>query len=270
MGKGKNPKNTDNCLYFDISTQERDTALNFMLSSLLKVRKEEGFPSNHFVFDEDVNVYLSHLLFAVSLPEYHDMVAPYISNESSEILDWVRATEDKTIRYFIFKVNADRLLIHTAIFDDVHARGKGKFFQRSPRYYQELARLYYDQAAVYHKRIYRKSTGVGEVLEKISKYYTFYQAMLCRVRRDYFSFVGSFRDQSFQHFLTELRDYERKTMAQSQADHFLDLYGAWMKSPTGRLREEIVRAARELEQIDPNFHFDFSDSRLKRGKEEAA
>jgi len=43
-----------------------------------------------------------------------------------------------------------------------------------------------------------------------------------------------------------------------------------MKTPTGRLREEIVRAARELEQIDPNFHFDFSENRLNRGKEEAA
>ncbi len=270
MGKGKNPKNNDNCLYFDISSQERDAALNFLLSVLLRVRKEEGFPSNHFVFDEDVNVYLAHLLFAISLPEYHDMAAPYISNESSEILDWVRATDDKTIRYFIFKVNADRLLIHTAIFDDIHARGKGRFFQRSPRYYQELARLYYDQAAAYHKRIYRKTTGVGEVLEKISKYYPFYQAMLKRVRRDYFSFVGSFRDQGFQHFLNEMRDYERKAKAQSQTDYFLDLYGAWMRSPTGRLREALIKAARELEQIDPEFHFELTESRLRRGGEEAA
>lgn len=270
MAKGKHVKQNDNCLYFDISSQERDAALNFLLTTLLRVRKDEGFPSNHFVFDEDVNVYLAHLLFAISLPEYHDMAAPYISDESSEILDWVRATDDKTIRYFIFKVNADRLLVHTAIFDDIQAKHRGRFFQRSARYYQELARLYYDQAAAYHKRIYRKTTGVGEVLEKIAKYYPFYQAILKRIRRDYFSFVGSFRDQGFQHFLTEMRDYERKTKAQSQTDIFLDLYGQWMRSPNLKLREELLKAARELEAIDPAFHFEFQENHPRGNDEEAA
>ncbi len=262
MGKEKIPgKRNDNCLYFDISTQERDAALRFLLSSILKVRKEEGFPSNHYVYDEDVNVYLAHLLFAVSLPEYHDMASPYLSDESSEILDWVRATDDKTIRYFIFKVNADHLLIHTSIFGDVMMKSKGRFFQRSDRYYQELARLYYDQAGASHKRIYRKTTGVGDVLEKISRYYPFYQDMLKHVRRDYFSFVGGFRDQGFQQFLSEMKDYERKITAQSQTDHFLDLYGAWMKSPrSSNLREAVIKAARELAEIDPEFHFELSDS----------
>lgn len=262
MGKDKNQGNgKDNCLYFDISSQERDSALRFLLSSILKVRKEEGFPSNHFVFDEDVNVYLAHLLFAVSLPEYHDMASPYLSEESSEILDWVRATDDKTIRYFIFKVNADHLLIHTAIFGDLAMKSKGRFFQRSARYYQELARLYYDQAAAYHKRIYRKTTGVGDVLEKISRYFPFYQGMLKHLRRDYFSFVGSFRDQGFQQFLSEMKDFERKMKAQTQTDRFLDLYGAWMRSPrSSKIREELIKAARELAAVDPQFHFKLAET----------
>ena len=256
MGKGKNPKNNDNCLYFDISSQERDAALNFLLSVLLRVRKEEGFPSNHFVFDEDVNVYLAHLLFAISLPEYHDMAAPYISNESSEILDWVRATDDKTIRYFIFKVNADRLLIHTAIFDDIHARGKGRFFQRSPRYYQELARLYYDQAAAYHKRIYRKQTGVGDVLQKIAGYYESYEGLLKRVRKEYFGFVNGFRDQAFRHFVSHLNTYERDVRRKQSMDQFLDFYGRWLADKNPRWLPPLFEVVKELRLLDPQFEFD--------------
>src|SRR3990167_4322642 len=92
----------ENCLYFDISKQERDSAIRYLLGSILKSREESHFPSNYYTFDEDVNVYLAHLLFAVSLPEYHEMAAPYLSLDTSDVLNWVRATEDRTLRYFIF------------------------------------------------------------------------------------------------------------------------------------------------------------------------
>jgi len=268
MADEKNPKKgQESCLYFDISTQERDSAIRYLLTAILKVREEKGFPSNQHVYDEDVNIYLAHLLFAVALPEYHEMSAPYLSQESSEILDWVRATEDKTIRYFIFKVNADHLLIHSAIFDDLAPKHGRKFFHRSPRYFQELSKLYYDQAAGYHKRIYRKSTGVGEVLEKISKYLPFYQALLKHVRRDYFHFASGFRDKAFQQFLDELKNYEQRFTRQSRTDLFLDLYGAWIKKPDTRLRQQLLDAARELEALDPTFHFDPDTARAERRKE---
>ncbi len=272
MGKEKNEKNGQNnnesCMYFDITSQERDSAIRFLLSAILKVRSEQGFPSNHYVFDEDVNIYLSHLLFAVSLPQYHEMSSPYLSKESSEILDWVRATDDKTIRYFTFKENADHLLIHSTIFDDLTPSHGRQFFHRTPRYYQELARLYYDQAAAYHKRMYRKSTGVGDVLEKISKYLPFYQALLRHVRRDYLHFSNSFRDKEFQQFVNELKRYENTISQQSRADRFLDLYGAWMKTPNTRLRQELIDAARELEALDPTFHFNPAHARQERRQHE--
>ena len=137
----------DNCLFFDISRQERDSAIRYLLGAILNCRRESKFPSNYYVFDEDVNVYLAHLLFAVSLPDYHDMAEPYLSMETSNIIQWVKGTEDRTIRYFIFKVNADHILLHTAVFDDLAGDNKQKFFKRSSQHYRELAQLYYDQAA---------------------------------------------------------------------------------------------------------------------------
>lgn len=247
----------ENCLYFDITKQERDSAIRYLLGTIVKSRMASDFPSNFYTYDEDVNVYLAHLLFAVSLPEYHEMAEPYLSTESSDILRWVRATEDRTIRYFIFKVNADHILVHTAIFEDLMKRDRPKLFRSSERHYRELAKLYYDQAAAYHKRIYRKTTGVGEVLEKISHYFECYQQLLKIVRREYFHFVNSFRDQAFHHFTEQIRGYEREFQKKVKMDRFLELYGRWLKTKNPELRTQIEIVVNELRLIDPHFNFDF-------------
>lgn len=255
----------DNCLYFDITKQERDSAIRYLLGAIIKCRREKDIPSNLYVFDEDVNIYLAHLLFAFSLPEYHEMAEPYLSLESSDILNWVRATEDRTIRYFIFKVNADHLLIHTAVFNDLPKHNRNKFFKKPEQHYWELARLYYDQAAAYNKRIYRKKTGVGDVLQKLSQYFDTYQRLLRLVRREYFSFVTSFRDQAFHYFMRKLEKYEVEFQKKNKMDHFLDLYGRWLETKDRRLESEIGRVVEELKSLDPNFRFDdFGDFGIKR------
>ncbi|MCB9799546.1 MAG: hypothetical protein H6757_02165 [Candidatus Omnitrophica bacterium] len=255
----KNPTHkaqNDSRLYFDMTTQERDTTLRYLLESIIKSRKSEGFPSNQMVVDEDVNIYLAHLLFAVSLPEYHEMANPYLSAESSDVLDWVRSTEDRTIRYFIFKVNADHLLIHSTIFNDIEYKGKNRFYQRSQNYYRELAKLYYEQAAAYHKRIYRKSTGIGQVLDKIARFYEPYQTVLKHVRRDYFHFVNSFRDQSFRMFLDQVKNYERSLQADKMMDHFLEIYWKWMNTPNQSLKQDLILMAQQLKALIPGFRFE--------------
>ena len=246
----------DNCLYFDITKQERDSAIRYLLGAIIKCRREKDFPSNIYTFDEDVNIYLAHLLFAFSLPEYHEMAEPYISLDTSDILRWVRATEDRTIRYFIFKVNADHLLVHTAIFDDLPKHTRQKFFKRSLKHYLELAKLYYDQAASYHTRIYRKKTGVGDVLEKLAHYFESYQELLRLVRREYFSFVTSFRDQAFHHFMSELTHYEKEFHKKSWMDQFLDLYGQWLETKNPELAHRISQIVSEIKAVDPHFGFD--------------
>jgi hypothetical protein len=253
----KKEDKTENCLYFDITKQERDSAIRYLLETIIKSREETDFPSNYYTYDEDVNVYLAHLLFAVSLPEYHEMAEPYLSMDTSDILRWVRATEDRTIRYFIFKVNADHLLMHTAVFEDLNGRKNlKKIFQRTDKHYQEVAKLYYEQAAAYHKRIYRKKTGVGEVLIKLSHYFDSYQNVLQHVRRQYFHFVNSFRDQAFNQFMGEVTRYEADFQKKLKLDRFLELYGRWLSSKNPGYVKELGELVRDLKKLDPEFKFD--------------
>ena len=256
----------DSRLYFDITKQERDSAIRYLLGAIIKCRSNSQFPSNYYTFDEDVNVYLAHLLFAVSLPEYHEMAEPYLSLDTSDILRWVRATEDRTIRYFIFKVNADHILVHTAIFDDIAGKQDKKLLKKSQKHFQELAQLYYDQAAQYHHRIYRKQTGVGEVLQKLARYFESYQALLKQVRREYFGFMSSFRDQVFTHFMSEMTVYERESEKRRKLDEFLDIYARWMKTREAELESEIQRRVTELKQMDTDFTFDLT--KLREGEDD--
>ena len=246
----------ENSLFFDITKKEQDSAVRYLLGAILKCRKKEGLPSNRTTFDEDVNIYLAHLLFAVSLPQYHEMADPYLSMDTSDVMRWIRETEDRTLRYFIYKVNADHILVHSAIFDDLGQRPAKVVFRRSKRHFQELARLYYDQAANYHKRIYRKKTAVGDVLGKLSQHFDSYQIILSRVRKDYFHFVESFRDEVFQYFAKEVSQYEGEWKKKQLLDRFLELYGKWLETKNAELEGDITRIARELEALDPEFHFD--------------
>jgi len=245
----------DHYLYFNLNTKERDSALRYLLGVILKVRQKGVVPPNQD-FDEDVNIYLAHLLFAISLPEYHEMASPYLSNETSDLIRWVQDAEDTTVRYFIYKVNADHLLIHTTIFKDVGAKSRQRVFQRSSNHFRELTKLYYDQAAAYHRRIYRKKTAVGDILEKISSHIDVYQELLTQVRRDYFNFVHSFRDQAFGHFMHQLKNFEKDECLKIRMDEFLDCYGQWLGSQKIGDKKRVRSLALELMQLDPNFKFD--------------
>lgn len=264
----QNEPKGESWLYFDVSTQERDSAIRYILGSIINARNQANFPSNYATFDEDVNIYLAHLLFAMSLPEYHEMAEPYLSMETSDVLQMVRQTEDRTIRYFIFKVNADHMMVHTAVFDDLGKKSPFRFFTRPAQHYQSLAKLYYDQAAAYHRRIYRKQTGIGEVLEKMSRYFDQYQNVLRIARRDYFNFINHFRDQAFSQFMSEVHDYESETLKKVKLDSFLDVYAKWLETKDPVLEPQIQRLVNELKYLDPSFAFEFPiQSREKQGNQ---
>ena len=150
------------------------------------------------------------------------------------------------------------MMIHGTVFDDLTSKDSGKVFKKPPKHYRELAKLYYDQASAYHKRIYRKKTGVGEVLEKLSKHYEAYQGVLKNVRREYFNFLNSFRDQVFTSFMKGIGAFEGEFMKKSKMDEFLDIYAEWLNTKNPVLELKIQQLAQDIKAVDPGFNFDMS------------
>ncbi|MDD5225961.1 MAG: hypothetical protein PHV97_02110 [Candidatus Omnitrophica bacterium] len=246
-------------LYFGLSNEDRDSAIHFLLESILKAKDQSHGLARKVSFDEDVNIYLAHLLFAISLPEYHDMADPFLSTDTHEVFEWVRETEDPMLRYFIFKVNADHLLVQSTIFnpDSVLAkRFSPKDVKEETNEERLAAILYYNQASRCHAGVYDKRTGVGEVLGKIAGQFDVYRHILADVKEDYFKFIECFRDQAFQHFLVKLGGYEKDYLRGIKMEQFLEAYQGWLSTKAPELKNKILRLTQELSQLDPQFRFD--------------
>lgn len=247
-------------LYFGLSNEDRESAIYFLLESILKSKDQTHGIKRSFSFDEDVNIYLAHLLFAVSLPEYHDMADPFLSNNPQEVFEWVRETDDPMLRYFIFKVNADHLLIQSTIFNPDPAIANRFTVKKNGREEKNeghlAAILYYNQAARCHAGVYDKKTGVGEVLGKIAGQFDIYAHVLTGVKEDYFKFIDCFREQAFQHFLVKMNAYEKEHLHEMKMENFLEIYHEWLLNKDPGLKSKILLLTRELSQLDPQFNFD--------------
>jgi len=242
-------------LYFDIPKQQRDSAIAYLLDVLLKSRATCNMESNKDdLFDEDVNIYLAHLLFAASLPDYQEAVSRYVSKNVSEMNDLVDKNNDRIVRYFIYKVNADHLMVHMGVFQGLeNARNP---YAKSPEQFSSLARDYYQNAAQHNRRIYRRRTAIGSVLEKLSHHFDRYLMILQIARKDFFHFSNRFNDKEFSKFCRDFGHYEQEEKVNDVRDRFLDAYAKWLETKDADLRLRLIDKAKKLKEVDPDFEFD--------------
>ncbi len=151
--------------------REIEPTFFFMLNCLLYSRLEKGFPSNQDFYDEDVNVYLANLLCSFMKPEYHKRSRPYLSPYDSTLFEKVANSTDARLKYTIYKTNADFLLISIGIFNNAEARrpDTAQAYRSSEEAYMGRGKAYYHFAYTYSQSAFRKSTGIAEILEKLSK-----------------------------------------------------------------------------------------------------
>ncbi|MBI1977150.1 MAG: hypothetical protein HYS55_00165 [Candidatus Omnitrophica bacterium] len=248
-------KKAERYFYFDIPKQERESAIGYLLNALLKSRSACHLSSNQEEFDEDVNIYLAHLLFAASLPDYQEAVQRYLSRSVSEMVGLIEKNDDRIAQYFIYKVNADHLMIHLGIFQDLeHEHHR---FGKSDQQFSSMAQSYYNQAADYNKRIYHRDTAIGSVLHKLAQGFPKYKTILRCARKDFFHFANQFQDEAFQKFCEEINQYELEELKNESIDRFLDQYAEWLKTKDPLLEIRLKQEAKRLRELDPNFSFSF-------------
>ncbi|MBI4971807.1 MAG: hypothetical protein HZC17_08255 [Candidatus Omnitrophica bacterium] len=243
--------------YFNLLNKEKESAISYLLEALIRSREENHFPSNKKIYDEDVNIYLAHLLLAYATSSYQDLVAKYLSAYDSEIRELVDSARDRYVKYFIFKVNADYLLIHLGVFQDLGGviRFGSRSVNRSERYFAQNAISYYQEAANYNQKIYHKKTAVKDVLEKLADYFDDYRDLLKKTRSHYFHFMNHFEDNEFKNFTNSIASYEKEFSRKELENKLLDLYLEWKKKPTPELESLIRIVVGEIQKMDPVFRF---------------
>lgn len=235
--------------YFDLQQRERASAVGFLVKGLLDARSRLGLASNAPSFDEDVNIYLAHLLLALLEPAFRDLHHRYVSLRDSDVFALAHTRDESSHKYLIYRLNADHLLLTLSIFRRAETL-------EGETWHEGHGRAYYQFASDYATQLFRRSTGLSDVLRKLSDSFDQYRSILSETREEYFRVVTQLSDADCAAFLADAqRQHSRLAVAQLR-DDFLDAYSGWMKSNAPTDRERVEQLARELTRLDPDFRFD--------------
>jgi len=237
--------------------REVEPTFFFMLNCLLYSRLEKGFPSNQDFYDEDVNVYLANLLCSFMKPEYHKRSRPYLSPYDSTLFEKVANSTDARLKYTIYKTNADFLLISIGIFNNAEAKRPDTThaYRNSEEAYMGRGKAYYHFAYTYSQSAFKKSTGITDILEKLSKGFERYVEILSHMRGEYFNILDRLTAGDVYH-LERSVDANRATRElKALQDEFLDLYSEYLRTKRPDLRVKVEELAKKIHDLDDSFKF---------------
>jgi len=232
-----------------------------MLNCLLHSRIHTGIESNSDVYDEDVNVYLAHLLNSQIDPANIERVGRYIASSDDELHRMAAGASSDRERYLAYKTNADYLLLSIAVFDTVDRERThlSPIFKTPRQVFIARAATYYAHAASYACKIHRGPDGISRVLQKLSDGFENYVRILTYMRGQYLGLLKRFSEGELFHLDRQIEEIRRGETIEQIRNDFLEAYSAWMKpepeKPRDELKEELLRQAQRLSEIDPSFDF---------------
>jgi len=258
--------------YIELPKNDRDVRPTylFMMKCLLYSRMETGLTSNQDFYDEDVNVYIAHLLNSFIHPDFLERAQPYLSKYDSEVFERLSTSKDARLKYMLYKTNADFLLISLGIFDDADislAEGVPNGSDRAERLHfkpSEEARIgrgrtYYQFAYSYSQQIHGKNRAMTEVLEKLSLGFDKYLRILAHMRGEYMDLLSRLSRGEVYHLERVVNESQREDLLRAKQDQVLDLYLEWKESREDETRSRIQSVIEEIRDLDPEFRFDVPD-----------
>jgi len=233
------------------------TSYFFMLNCLLHSRVHIGIESNSEFYDEDVNVYLAHLLNAHIDPKYLLRVSRYVRPTDAEVAATLADCDSDRRRYETYKANADFLLLGVSVFDLFdEPRHALPVTLRTPKsVYVGRSATYYSLASSYATKLARGDSAIGSTLGKISEGIESYVRILSYMRGQYLDFIRRYSPGELFHLDRVLEEVERDLTVEQLRNDFLDTYHAWMKTGVVELKKKLTEQARQLREIDPSFEF---------------
>lgn len=233
------------------------TSYFFMLNCLLHSRVHTGIESNSEFQDEDVNVYLAHLLNAHIDPRYIERVAQYVATDDAALHRMIDGCADQRYRYMVYKSTADFLLMSVAVFDlfEPPRYNRLSAFHTPKEAYIGRAASYYSIAASLAAKLECGACTVGSTLRKLCDGMDSYVRILSYMRGQYLGFIHRYSSGELFHLDCTIDEVRRKETIEELRDCFLDTYHAWLKAHRPEDKEKLKEQADRLREIDPAFEF---------------
>ena len=236
---------------------------HFMLKCLLYSRLQTGLVSTREFYDEDVNVYMAHLLQSFINPDYVERARPYLSQYDTDVFKCLGRSMDARLKYTIYKANADFLLVSMGIFDDPQAiaperrkrRRRAPQTQPSEEAYIGRGKTYYRFAYTYSQQLYKKNAGISEVLEKLSVGFDSYLKILAHMRGEYLDLMDRLSAGEVFHLERSVDETARSEEIKAKQNELLDLFNLWQETRSQKTWREMQKVADDLREINPGFEF---------------
>jgi len=243
----------------DGSSGEPQSNVYFMIRGLLASRIEAGISDDDGPPEEDVNVYLTHLLCDFLKPAYHERANQYVSALDTSVFEQVCNTTNKRIKYTVYKTNADHILMMTGLFqntDGCAPRALPDSLRISDEAHLGRGKTYYDFAFTYSRSLFGRTSGITGVLNKLSNRFEQYVRLLGYMRVDYLNLIDRIGTGEEYHLQRELSFGFIDTLR----NEFLDVYRVWQQNPTLEHRAHLQDIVTRLKEVDPNFDFELPES----------
>ena len=239
------------------STGDTPTSYFFMLNCLLHSRVHTGLESNTEFYDEDVNVYIAHLLNSQIYPEYMALNSHYIARDESDLARILAECDDNRHRYTVYKVNADHLLMSLGAFDSAGGDRPGRHpvFKTPRSVFLGRASAYYALASSYACKLTRGSSGLSATLRKLSEGIETYVKILSYMRGQYLGLIKRYSPGELFHLDLTIKEIERGEALETKRNEFLDTYHEWLQTGVNELKSKLAEQAKLLREIDPTFEF---------------
>ncbi len=234
------------------------TSYFFMLNCLLHSRVHTGLESNTDFYDEDVNVYLAHLLNAHVDPKYLARTSSCIAVGDADLRRMIDECGDDRNRFRIYKANADHLLLSVTVFDryeDLHFNRLAAFHVPKETYIGRAA-AYYELASSYAVKLRRGTNAVSDVMHKLSDGIDNYVKILSFLRGQYMDFIRRYSPGELFHLDRSIEAIERDEIIERMRNEFLDTYQEWLRTGAEDLKATLADQALHLREVDPTFDFE--------------
>src|SRR3989344_7784749 len=237
----------------DGSSQGAQPSLVFMARSLLSSRLEIGLSTDDEHEEQDVNIYLTHLLCAYIEPAYLLRIGQYLVPHNTTLFERIQYSQSNRLKYTVYRVNADHLLMSIGIFGQLGAQGKAIPLCLPVETSAQIGRgqSYYDYAATFGHCIFGRANAVPEVLGKLAAGFAKYVRILAHLRGEYLNLVERMSPGELYHLQQEV---QAKGLEELH-NEFLDALQAYKNEPTPEHRVQLLAVVQHIQRFDPDFQF---------------
>ena len=233
--------------------------MGFMVRSLLSSRLDTGMNSEDTPGEDEVNVYLTHLLCAFVDPRRTQEAAHWVAPYDSAVFERVRASTNNRLKYRVYKANADYLLMSIGVFGNPTGRRAPlltEVLQTEDDVHVGRGKAYYDFASTYSRSLFGRRAAITHVLGRLALDFEKYVRLLAHVRTEYLNLIRQLSDGELYH----LQRSVTTEGASGLYNELLDAYSDWRREPSAEHRARVEAAAERVHAIDPEFHFEWPEA----------